>query len=596
MQNIDNTGQGVPENTESLSGDEFNIDNGLLCKYYEIEQFQTKVESIAENFSILSLNVQSLRGKLSEFSELIDELNIGEFSFSVIGIQEIWTLPPHLSTDLPGYKPLISKLRSQTEGSSNNLGGGIGFWVNANLPFTLMSDISVFEEKIFESMFIRVDCGKNDFKIIGNIYRAPGSNINEFNGKLDKVLQDIHNHPVYKKASEIILCGDYNINLLNHDKHQQTQNYLETLLGHGMLPLITLPTRITPTSSTLIDHIFSNLKHDSFDSGIIYSAISDHLAIFHIRPMQTKKSKPKSTVYMRKINERNTELFKESLSNTDWSPIYNEDPNSAFNEFYKIIDDKFEENFPEVPCRVRKDLNPENPFMTSALLVSRKNKNKLAAKKNKSPTEENIKKYKDFNRVYRSLIRKSKADYYKEKFTEYSNNMKKTWDLIRDILGKQKKDFIFPETFFHEGKVYTGNDDISNGFNEFFCNIGSNLANELGESSKDFTEFLDDPIEQNFIFANIDPSIIYAALSALQGKKSAGLDKISTSMLKNIIDCIIDPVVYLFNLSFKTGFVPTQMKCARVIPIYKLDSFDLEEASQFTNYRPISLLSAFSNY
>ena len=36
------------------------------------------------------------------------------------------------------------------------------------------------------------------------------------------------------------------------------------------------------------------------------------------------------------------------------------------------------------------------------------------------------------------------------------------------------------------------------------------------------------------------------------------------------------------------------MKCARVIPIYKLDSFDLEFTSQFTNYRPISLLSTFS--
>ena len=50
----------------------------------------------------------------------------------------------------------------------------------------------------------------------------------------------------------------------------------------------------------------------------------------------------------------------------------------------------------------------------------------------------------------------------------------------------------------------------------------------------------------------------------------------------------------MFNLSFKTGFVQQQMKCARVIPIYKLDNYNTEEASQFTNYRPISLLSAFS--
>ena len=46
--------------------------------------------------------------------------------------------------------------------------------------------------------------------------------------------------------------------------------------------------------------------------------------------------------------------------------------------------------------------------MTGALLVSRKHKNKLAAKKNKSPSDENIAKYKDYNRIYRALIKKLK--------------------------------------------------------------------------------------------------------------------------------------------------------------------------------------------
>ena len=101
--------------------------------------------------------------------------------------------------------------------------------------------------------------------------------------------------------------------------------------------------------------------------------------------------------------------------------------------------------------------------------------------------------------------------------------MKKTRDLIRDILGKQKKEFVFPETFFHEGKIYNGKKEISNGFNDFFCNIGANLANELGESNKDFKNYLEDPIEQNFIFANIDSSIIHAALSSLQSKKKCGV-------------------------------------------------------------------------
>ena len=141
---------------------------------------------------------------------------------------------------------------------------------------------------------------------------------------------------------------------------------------------------VTPTSSTLNDDIITSLKNDSFDSGIIFSVIADpdHLAIFHIRPIQMNISKSNTTIInIRKRNKRNTERFKESISNTDWIPINSDNPSTAFIEFYCILDAKFAEHFPEVTCKVRKDLNPLNPFMTGALLVSRKHKNKLAPKK-----------------------------------------------------------------------------------------------------------------------------------------------------------------------------------------------------------------------
>ena len=45
----------------------------------------------------------------------------------------------------------------------------------------------------------------------------------------------------------------------------------------------------------------------------------------------------------------------------------------------------------------------------------------------------------------------------------------------------------------------------------------------------------------------------------------------------------------LFNLSFKTGFIPTILKTAKIVPIFKAG-----ETDNFTNYRPIGLLSSFS--
>ena len=47
--------------------------------------------------------------------------------------------------------------------------------------------------------------------------------------------------------------------------------------------------------------------------------------------------------------------------------------------------------------------------------------------------------------------------------------------------------------------------------------------------------------------------------------------------------------IYLFDLSFKTGFIPSTLKTAKIVPIFKAG-----ETVKFTNYRPISLLSSFS--
>ena len=52
---------------------------------------------------------------------------------------------------------------------------------------------------------------------------------------------------------------------------------------------------------------------------------------------------------------------------------------------------------------------------------------------------------------------------------------------------------------------------------------------------------------------------------------------------------IVDPLVHIFNLSLESGVVPDSYKIAKIIPIFKKG--DTEDPN---NYRPISLLTAFS--
>ena len=56
------------------------------------------------------------------------------------------------------------------------------------------------------------------------------------------------------------------------------------------------------------------------------------------------------------------------------------------------------------------------------------------------------------------------------------------------------------------------------------------------------------------------------------------------------VECAITyPLIYIFDLSLSTGIVPDQLKIARVIPLFKSGFI-----SQFSNYRPVSILPAFS--
>ena len=101
----------------------------------------------------------------------------------------------------------------------------------------------------------------------------PNANPNSFLAAIQDIL---HNARLHNKDSFIM--GDCNINLLNCIiSSSLSQEFLNTFLSGSFLPLISRPTRLTETSATLIDNIFSNI-HPPPQTGIIISDISDHFS------------------------------------------------------------------------------------------------------------------------------------------------------------------------------------------------------------------------------------------------------------------------------------------------------------------------------
>ena len=82
---------------------------------------------------------------------------------------------------------------------------------------------------------------------------------------------------VSKDCKQVFLLGDFNINLLNFNDHQPTNDFLDSLASNYFISYILNSTRITSHSKTLSDNIFSNFVSHEIVSGNITAAISDHL-------------------------------------------------------------------------------------------------------------------------------------------------------------------------------------------------------------------------------------------------------------------------------------------------------------------------------
>ena len=68
--------------------------------------------------------------------------------------------------------------------------------------------------------------------------------------------------------------GDFNNDLLNLTD-QQTELFTNTMFSFNYYPLINKPTRLGETSSTTINHIWTNITNTEVKSGIIVYNIAD---------------------------------------------------------------------------------------------------------------------------------------------------------------------------------------------------------------------------------------------------------------------------------------------------------------------------------
>ncbi|MCP4485567.1 MAG: hypothetical protein GY823_13590, partial [Flavobacteriaceae bacterium] len=140
-----------------------------------------------------------------------------------------------------------------------------------------------------------------------------------------------------------------------------------------------------------------------------------------------------------------------------------------------------------------------------------------------------------------------------------------------------------------EGKLVSADKKVANTFNTFFTNIAQTLANKLGPTTANHSDFLTSPIQDSFFISPVDSGEVKSELMNLDESKSPGSYDIPIKMIKLIINPLTNVLTDLVNESFSSGIHPSLLKFAKVIPIHKGKS-----KLDVSNYRPISLLPIFN--
>ena len=173
------------------------------------------------------------------------------------------------------------------------------------------------------------------------------------------------------------------------------------IFSHGCIPIISKPTRVTNTSATLIDHIYTNNPSTSTNSGIIITDVADHFGTFYSVSDEKRTSKTNQCKKTRFYAASNLLNFKQLLDDTDFSHILQINcPSESFNEFTAIYKCAFDKAFPWKSVKINKKFIKREPWLTSGLLTSSRTRKKLLSNKLRNPTDNNILTFASYNNLH----------------------------------------------------------------------------------------------------------------------------------------------------------------------------------------------------
>ena len=358
---------------------------------------------------------------------------------------------------------------------------------------------------------------------------------------------------------------------------------------YGFSQLVTEPTRIIDTSSTLIDVILTTIPSRCIKTDVIHTSYSDHSLVCTTISGKgiSKKSASENVKEYRCFKNFSDSNFINDLKMIQWDTVEEFDDCDLawkwFNEEFSKVCDK------HCPLKRKKFRTNICPWLEGRDdifdLMHKRDYHRKQSIKSKSKPNFHWDQYKILRNNVNDLMKKAKRDYYVDKIECAAGNCKDMWSTLKTILPSKPK-----------GINVCNNDkakEKADNFNKHFANICSThdmrQATNDCKDSLNFTNTAKKPTKNQFTFQAIKEDDVLKEISKLSVNKSTGLDGIGPNLLKLSKNVISPVLTILFNLSMNQGKFPQGFKIAMVVPIYKRGYHD-----NCSNYRPISILSTCS--
>ena len=294
-----------------------------------------------------------------------------------------------------------------------------------------------------------------------------------FTSKIENLLAGL-----WDKISEVLLAGDYDMNLLQ----LETRETYKDMLSNGFYPKITLPTRLDRNTCTLIDNVYFKLSPQMLESmaGIIFTRISDHLPYFISVPIENRTPLCKTEKYVKQhVCNRNTygALLGEFMSSNitamlDTNPYGK--PNRNFNNFHDHIMKLKERHLPVKYIKYNKYKHKRN----KCSIKYRDNMYKVLKQTDptSSPYEEAKSGLQCYNKILKKAIQEAKVNYYENIFNTFKGDARKMSKAISEIISRKNNKKKGDKEILIKSEIACNPKVIANKFNYFFINISPTLA------------------------------------------------------------------------------------------------------------------------